>query len=254
MKNTFKIILSMTLAVCMLLVLSGCGAPQIVKNGDFSKEYKTFFKNMQKTLPVSVAYEQYFISQGFQKEKLITDTDSADIRELVATLAEVKITDTVENASNFAVKHYTFTNENGEKFTFEFYGEYLKCEDVFYKTENSLPFISIRLREQPSGSFLVALDEAHEGRGENAGKMYLAYREVKEQDGKFTKVSFGDCELSPDAKITAPVSHDDSKTVQTVPAADFFATFEQVKGQDNANYIFKAVIEKGVIVSLAYLN
>ena len=254
MKNTFKIILSMVLAVCMLLVLSSCGAPQIVKSGNFSKEYKAFLKSMQKTLPVSVAYEQYFLSQGFQKEKLITDTDVADIRDLVAALANVKITDTVETASNFAVKHYTFTDENGEKFTFEFYGEYLKCENVFYKTENSLPFISIRLREQPSGNFLVALDEAHEGRGENAGKMYLSYREMKEQNGALTKLSFGDCELSPTAKITAPVSHEDFKTVQTVPAADFFATFEQVKGQDNANYIFRAEIEKGVIVALAYQN
>ena len=253
MKKILKIILAFTLAVCMVLVLGSCGSPQILKHSAFSKDYKTFLKNMQKTLPVSVAFEQYFLSQGFQKEKLITDTDAADIRALVEALANVEIKETVESASNFAVRHYTFIDEAGKKFTFEFYGEYLKCEGVFYKTENSMPFISIRLREQPSGNFLVALDEAHEGRGENAGKMYISYREVKAQDGKYTKISLGDCELSPDAKITAPVSHDDFQNVQTVAATDFFASFEQVKGQDNAYYIFKAEIEKGVIVSLEFL-
>ena len=158
----------------------------------------------------------------------------------------------MDSASNFAVRHYTFTDENGKKFTFEFYGEYLKCEDIFYKTENSAPFISIRLQEQPSGEMLIALDEAHDGRGDNYGKMYISYRVIEEKDGKLKKVSLGDCELSAQAEIVAPRSNDDFKHTETVEAAQFFADFEQVKGQKNANYIFDAVIENGIIVSLTY--
>lgn len=246
-------ILSLLLVLTMLLSLSGCSSVPLLKGGDFSREYKHFIKNMQKTPPVSLEFEQYLKPDGFQKEKLITDTDPQRLRELAAALAVVEITEQVESASNFAVRYYCFEDENGEKFTFEFYGEYLKCEDKFYKTENSLAFISIRPEEKKSGKLLVALDEAHEGRGEEAGKMYISCRELKEgKGGKLEKTGFGDYELAADANITAPVARKDYVHLKTVEASEFFANLEQVKGQDNPNFVCHLVVERGVITALSF--
>ena len=252
MKLTHKTIICIGCILALVFSLCACTRVALLKKGNFSPAYENFIKNMQQTPPVSVEFEQYLKPEGFREDKLITDTDPQRIRDLVNALAQVSITEQVESASNFAVRYYSFTDENGEKFTFEFYGEYLKCEDTFYATENSLPFISIRIQEQPSGKLLIALDEAHDGRGENYGKMYISYRIITQVKGKLKKESFGDCELSATAEITAPRSHDDFAHSESVEPTQFFADFEQVKGQSNANYIFDAVIDNGVIVSLTY--
>lgn len=252
MKRIIKQFLCLCCAVALALSLAACSGAKLLKHGAFSKEYKDFIRHMTKNPPVSVEFEQYLKPDGFDESKLIVDTDAGRLRELATALAQVEIVERVESAENFAVRYYTFTDENGERFTFEFYGIYLKCEGIFYKTENSMPFISIRPMQEKSGSLLLALDEAHPGRGEESSKMFLAYRELEEMNGALKKLSFGEYELSPTATITAPVSHENFEQVQRVGAETFFNDFEQVKGQDNAYYIFDAQVENGVIVALTY--
>ncbi len=253
MKVLLKTISTALLLAALLCGLSGCSSVTLLKNGDFSKEYRDFIKHMQQTPPVSLSFEQYLKPEGFQESKLITDTDPQRLRALVNALAEVEIVGQVESASNFAVRHYTFEDASGGKFTFEFYGAYLKCEDKFYETENSTAFISIRPEQEKSGTLLVGLDEAHEGRGEDAGKMYLACRELeKDEAGALKKVGFGDYELSDTAEILSPVQREDYTRTQAVGAREFFANFLEVKGQENPNFIFTAEIENGVIISLHF--
>jgi len=253
MKRFLKITLCALLTGAILFSFAGCSSVPLLKGGYFSKEYRAFIKNMCKTLPVSVDFEQYFKKDGFQKEKLVTDTDSQRISDLVNALAEVKIKKEVEDASNFAVRYYAFTDESGATFTFEFYGNYLKCEDRFYETENSVKFIGIRPQQEKSGKLLVALDEAYDGLGADAGKMFISCREIEiEKNGTLKKVGLGDYELSPDAAITAPVSRDDYTRVVKVNAEEFFIHLEEVKGQENPDFICHAVIDRGVITALTF--
>ena len=252
MKRIITYVAAFACILALLCSLVGCSSVPLLKKGDFSSEYKHFIKHMQSELPASVAFEQYAKTEGFNEKKLITTTDSEQMTELVNALAAVKITEQVESASNFAVRYYRFTDAEGNEFVFEFFGEYLKCENRFYKTENSMPFVSIHISQQVSGDFLVALDEAHDGRGANYAKMYLSYRFLEQKDGKLQKSGFGDCELSPDAKIVAATAADAYQQAKSVSASQFYADFEQMKGQENANYIFNVHIEQGVILSLRY--
>ena len=240
------------LVLVLLLTLTGCASVPILKGSDFSKEYKAFLKSMQKHPPVSVEYEQYLKGEGFDADKLITDSDTVTLRELANALAQVKILGQVEEASNFAVKHYTFTNEKGKQFTFEFYGSYLKAEGKFYETENSRAFISIRVEEKKSGSFLAALDELYEGKGEYTGQTFLSCRLLEEEDGALEVVELVDYVLSPQADITAPTSHGDFAHSQKVSFEAFFETYEEVKGQENEAYIFRLTIDKGVITAMVF--
>lgn len=252
MKRNYKILIALSLLLVMVLTFTSCSSAPLLKGNYFSKPYKEFIKGMREDIPVSVEFEQYRKTEGFSKDKLITDTDSERIRELVEALAQIKIIGEVESAENFAVRYYAFTDKAGDKYVFEFVGSYLKVENRFYQTENYINFINQRLYEEKSGTLLVALDEAHEGRGADLGKKYISCRELEEQNASLKAVSFGDYELSESAEIIAPVSHDAFKSAKKVSPEDFFYSFEQVKGQDNANYIFEAEIEKGVIVSLKF--
>lgn len=248
LKSLISILLILSISVCFC----ACSSVALLKGGDFSGDYKSFIKSMQKNPPVSVRFEQYLKTEGFKEEKLITDTDQITIKELVNALAEVKITKQVESASNFAVRYYSFITENGEEYTFEFFGSYLKCEGKFYETENSLKFISIRLAEKKSGELTVALDEAYDGKGEYAGKMFISCRVLGEKNGKHEKSDFADYELSPEAEIIAPEGARASGEVKKADVNEFFLNFETLKGQDNENYIFNITVEKGVIVKMSY--
>ena len=245
-------IISVSLILSVLLGLSACSSVTLLKGGDFSRDYKSFIKSMRKDIPVSVEFEQYLKTEGFSEDKLITDTDSVTIRELVNALAQVKIISQVDSASNFAVRHYTFVTEKGEKYTFEFFGSYLKCEGKFYETENSLKFISIRPTEKKSGEFTVALDEAYDGKGEYAGKMFISCRMLDNKSEKTKSSAFGDFELSPEAEISAPAGQRASGEVIKTDVNDFFLNFETLKGQDNEYYIFNIIVEKGIIISMEY--
>ena len=247
-----KSLISILLILFVSVSFCACSSVALLKGGDFSKEYKSFLKSMQKDIPVSVEFEQYLKTEGFNKQNLITDTDELTIRELVNALAQVRITEQVESASNFAVRHYTFISENGERYTFEFFGSYLKCEGRFYKTDNSLKFISIRLTEKKSGELTAALDEAYDGKGEYAGKMFISCRVLESENGILQRKSFADYELSPDAEIFAPDGARGSGKLKKTDVDEFFMNFETLKGQDNENYIFDLTVEKGVIVKMRY--
>ena len=251
-KRVFKISGILAAVMAIALCFSACSSVALLKHGHFSADYRRFLKNMQKTPPVSVEFEQYKKVEGFQKQKLITDTNAARLRDMVNALAAVNIKAEVESASNFAVRHYTFTDENGERFTFEFYGEYLKCEDRFYETENSLAFTSIRPEAVKEGKLLLALDGAHDGRGEEYGLMYIAAAELEADGESYRRGAVSEFTLSPQAEITAPQGAGATGKVKKIAAADFFADFEQLKGLENDRYIFDATVENGEIVSLRY--
>ena len=247
-----KSIFAGLLALVLLLTLTGCASVPILKGSDFSKEYKAFLKSMQKHPPVSVEYEQYLKGEGYDEAKLITDTDAVTLRELVQALSQVKILGQVEEASNFAIKHYTFTDENGNQFTFEFYGSFLKAEGKIYETENARTFISIRIEEKKSGTFLAALDELYEGKGEYSGTTFLSCRILEEKDGALEAVSLADYVLSPQAEIVAPISHTDFSHAEQVDFQAFYDTYEEVKGQENEHYIFRLTVEKGEITAMTF--
>ena len=247
-----KAIISLLLVCGIILSLTACSSVPILKGGDFSKEYASFLKTMRTKTPVSVEYEQYMKADGFAEEKLITDTDSVTLQALAEALANVRITEQVEEGSNFAVKYYRFTDENGKQYVFEFFGSFLKAEGKFYQTENSRAFISIRITEKPSGTFLAALDELYDGKGEYAGKRFLSCRILEEKDGVLKPVTLGDYELSEKAVVTAPTSHEDFAHSSRISVITFAENYEQVKGQENANYIFRLTVEKGVITALEF--
>ena len=246
--------MSVFVMLALLFSFTACSAVPLLKGSDFSPAYKSFITSMCKNIPVSVEYEQFLKPEGFSEEKLVTDTDTGTIRQLVEALAEVEILEQAETASNFAVKHYTFTDKKGEKFTFEFYGSYLKADGKFYKTENSRRFISIRIEPKADGDIIAALDEAYDGVGEYVGKRFISCRELEQKGGEWTVKHHADYELSPEAVITAPTDHEKLNEVSTVTADTFFVDYESVKGQDNEWYVFKMKVEKGVIVEMEYVN
>ena len=251
MKKAVSLLLIITL---ILLSFASCSSAQILQGKYFSKEYRSFLRNMRGNLPVSVEYEKYLGKDGLDKKKVITNNDSALIGELVNALAQVEIVEEIKNGSNFNVKYYCFTTEKGEKFTFEFYGRFLKVENKFYKTDNYIQFTNIQILEKKNGTVFLSLDEIRLGRGlEQTEDIYIGAKELKVNGTKIEYLQFNSYALSEKAEITAPVSNGSEKTKVYTPE-DFMSVFEELKGEKNPKFIFKAEIKDDVVVKLTYDN
>lgn len=249
MKKTVSLLL-----VIVLIVLSftSCSSAEILKGKYFSKEYRSFLRNMRGNLPVSVEYEKYLKKDGFNKENVITNTDSELISSLVNALANVKIVSETKDGTNFSVKYYCFTTNKGEKFIFEFYGQYLKVENKLYMTDNYVEFTNIQILEKKNGTVFLALDEIREGRGFNESEdIYVGAKELDVKGTKIEYLQFNSYGLAKKAEITAPVSNGSEKTKAYTPE-EFMSAFEELKGEKNPTFIFKAEIKDDVIVKLTY--
>lgn len=249
MKKTVSLLLIITF---LLFCFTSCSSAEILKGGYFSKDYRSFLKNMRGNLPVSVEYEKYLKKDGFSKEKLITNTDTTLIGELVNALANVKIVSEIKEGSNFNIKHYCFTTKQGKKYTFDFYGKYLKVENKLYLTDNYINFTNIQILEKKNGSLYLSLDEIREGRGfDEKGDIYIGAKELGVKGLKIEYRQFNSYELSNKAEISAPVAPGSEKVKEYTPE-EFMSAFEELKGENNPTFIFKAEIKDNVIISLIY--
>lgn len=249
MKKLISLLLIITL---LTACFTSCSSAQILKGKYFSDEYRSFLRNMRGNPPVSVEFEKYLKKDGFNKQKLITNNDSALIQSLVSALAEVKIVSEVKSGSNFSVKYYCFTTEKGEKFVFEFFGKYLKVENKLYQTDNYVQFTNIQILEKKNGSVFLSLDEVREGRGfDESEDVYIGAKELKVKGTKIEYLQFNSYALSKKAEIVAPESSGSEKS-KTYTPEEFMAAFEELKGEKNPTFIFKAEIKDDVILKLTF--
>ncbi len=249
MKKLISLLLIITL---ILACFTSCSSAEILKGKYFSKEYRAFLRSMRVNPPVSVEYEKYLRKDGFDKTKVITNNDSALIANLVNALSNVKIVSEIKEGSNFNVKYYCFTTKKGEKFIFEFYGRYLKVENKLYKTDDYVDFTNIQILEKKNGEVFLSLDEIREGRGfDETEDVYIGAKELAVKGTKIEYLQFNSYGLAKDCEITAPVSASSEKTKAYTPE-EFMADFDELKGEKNSTFIFKAEIKDDVIVKLTY--
>ena len=248
-----KKLLSLLLLITLIMAcFASCSSAQILKGKYFSKDYRSFLKHMRSDLPVSVEYEKYLTKDGFDKNKLITNNDSQLIQSLADALAQVEIVGEIKNGTNFNVKHYCFTTDKGEKYVFEFHGQYLKVENKLYKTDNYVQFTNIQILEKKNGTVFLSLDEIRTGRGaEQTEDIYVGAKELAVKGTKIEYLQFNSYGLGKGCEITAPVLAKSEKTKVYTPE-DFMSAFEELKGEKNPTFIFKAEIVDDVIVKLTY--
>ena len=249
MKKIISLLLIVTL---IILSFASCSSAQILKGNHFSKEYRSFLRNMRGNPPVSVEYEKYLKKEGFDSKKVIINNDSQLIQSLVNALAQVEIVSEIKEGTNFNVKYYCFTTNKGDKFIFEFYGQYLKVENKLYKTDNYVEFTNIQILEKKNGTVFLALDEIRDGRGfDESEDIYVGAKELAVKGTKIEYLQFNSYGLSKNVEISAPVSNGSEKT-KSYTAEEFMAAFEELKGEKNPTFIFKAEIKDDVIVKLTY--
>ncbi len=249
-----KIYVVLICAFAILLIFTGCSSPAVLKSGIFTSEYKDFLKNIQKENPVSVSYEEYLKNDGFDKNKLIKDINKDRLKQLSDALANLKISEEAPDASNFSVKYYCFTDSEGREFVFEFYGQYLKYGNTYYKVDNYYEFTNIALSNTVSENVVLALDCVYYGSPEDNNRIYAGARKItKDAKGKETAGKFQDYPLADEIKIKAPTDKQ-RKLIKTVSAADFCKSFQSLKGEENEKYYFKAFMKDNVIYSLEYIS
>lgn len=249
MKKLISLLLIITL---IMACFTSCSSAEILKGNYFSKEYRSFLKNMRGNPPVSVEYEKYLKKDGFDKSKLITNNEAELISSLVNALANVKIVSEDKKGTNFSVKYYCFTTDKGEKFVFEFYGRYLKVENKLYKTDNYVEFTNIQILEKKTGTVFLSLDEIRLGRGyDESEDIYIGAKELAVKGTKIEYLQFNSYGLAKECEITAPVSAGSEKTKAYTPE-EFMSAFEELKGEKNSTFIFKAEIKDDVTVKLTY--
>lgn len=248
-----KIISVIAAFAVILFSFSACSNAAILKGKYFSKDYRAFLRTMQKDLPVSVEYEMYSKKDGFKKSEAVVDSNKSRITKLVNALAEVSITGTAKSASNFNVKHYAFTTSDGKTYTFDFYGEYLKVENSYYKTDNYVTFTNLQPEEQKSGSVYLALDCIYYGSNTEKNIVYVGAKELTvSTSGKVTYGGFHDYKVSSDAKIISPSSSGTYSVSKQMSLNTFFKNFQKIKGEDNSAFIFKATVKAATITSLTF--